>query len=60
MSIHTQVGHIIKIQPAYGVVSVVIECDEDVCESAEFVMNKEEWLDFVAQGCAAMLKGDSE
>lgn len=58
MSIHTTMGHVIYVEPAFGVVSVVIKCDEGVCETTEFVMNQDEWLAFVAQGCTAMLKGD--
>lgn len=57
MSIHTQVGHIISVEPAFGVVAVVVRCAEDVCETVDFVMNQEEWLAFVAKGCEAMLKG---
>lgn len=58
MTIHTQVGHVISVEPAFGVVAVMVKCEEGVCETVDFVMNQEEWLAFVAQGCEAMLKGD--
>lgn len=58
MSIHTQVDHVISVEPAFGVVAVVVRCEEGVCEAVDFVMDQDEWLAFVAQGFAAMLKGD--